>query len=442
MSPTPRTVARREEGHAMAGALDVHTSALVVGRDPSSAAEVALGIAEVQARRRRVALGDLAGDLPVFQDRVPDDAPHGLLDAFVHGVSLNRIAHAVDRAGNLFLLPTGAGPVDYESILPDDRWRRLANGFRETGALLLVVAPADAPGIEALARALGGVVRIDGAEVPAGVPVVAESSRAARPAVPDEPVPAVAGAPAAVAGSADGDAVDVLRRRTSEHAARDTRRASGWWIVAAAGLVLGVGAVLGWMNRERLGLVRPRAATGAPAPAPAAATPAADTGRGPVANPADSANAAAYIVVIANVTDTTAAAQRLAASLRGQAAATWSPDAPWVRVSVGAFATEAAADTALRRLRRDGVLEPESGYLLRAPLSLRLTTIADSAAAQDSLASWRARGLPAFALRQDDGSITLYAGAFESAEQAAAGQAALGAAAPTAAIAYRVGRAF
>jgi hypothetical protein len=46
----------REEGRAIAATLDDHASAVIIGREPEHAAEVALGIAEVQARRRRVAI--------------------------------------------------------------------------------------------------------------------------------------------------------------------------------------------------------------------------------------------------------------------------------------------------------------------------------------------------------------------------------------------------
>lgn len=432
----PETGGRwREEGQAIAAALDGHGAAVVIAHDAERAAEVALGIGDVQARRRRVAVADLVGEVAPLQSLVPDDLQHGLMDAFLYGVSLNRIAHPVDRAGNLFIMQSGAGPIDYPALLRDDRWRRLANGFRETGALLLAVVPEGAPGVDAIAHALGGIVRVDGARTPGVAPVIASVGGAP---VVAQPAPGLDGGVARQGRPrrTSPDAVDVLRRRTSTTARQGEKAGIGLWIAIAVGLVVGIGAVLGWMNRERLGLV-PSASTARTAPA---AEP--GSASGAVVNPGDSAAAAAYVVVIANVTDTTIARQRIVQSLGALPAPTYSPDAPWYRVSVGAFGSAEAADTMLQDLRARQVLEPANGYLLRAPYSLRLATLRDSAAARDSVSAWQARGVPAFPLQQRDFTIALYAGAFEKPEQAAAALAAHRAIAPGAVVAYRTGRAF
>jgi hypothetical protein len=55
------TTGLEAEGRRIATALDECGSAIVVGDDPAGAAEVALGIARAQARRRRVAVVDLIG---------------------------------------------------------------------------------------------------------------------------------------------------------------------------------------------------------------------------------------------------------------------------------------------------------------------------------------------------------------------------------------------
>jgi hypothetical protein len=209
-------------------------------------------------------------------------------------------------------------------------------------------------------------------------------------------------------------------------------------VAIAVGLVVGVGAVFGWVNRDRFGFA-PSSSTVLTEPTQPVEP---QTQSGEVINPNDSAAAAAYVVVIANVTDTSIARQRILESLGALPAPTFSPDTPWYRVSVGAFANAQAADTMLRDLRARGVLEPESGYLLRAPYSLRLATLSDSGAARDSLTVWQARGVPAFLLRQSDSAIALYAGAYERPEQAAAALAAHRPIAPEAVVAYRVGRAF
>jgi hypothetical protein len=148
-----------DEGMRVAAALDGVASALVVGRDPEVSAWVALGIARAQAAHRRVAVGDLVGEVAPLRALVAeDDDAHGITDSFLYGVSLNRIARPVDDTGNLFVLPSGSEPVANAEILGSERWRRLAGGFREVGALLLLVAPADAPGLDALAAMLDGVV--------------------------------------------------------------------------------------------------------------------------------------------------------------------------------------------------------------------------------------------------------------------------------------------
>ncbi len=427
----------REEGQAIAAALDAHSAAVIIGRQAEDAAEVALGIAESQARRRRVAVGDLVGEVAPLQSLVPDEVVHGLMDAFIHGVSLNRIAHPIDRAGNLFIMQSGPGPIDYPALLRDDRWRRLANGFRETGALLLTVVPEGAPGVDALAHSLGAIVRVDGARVPGVAPVVA-SAGGDPEEMPPPNVPEPQLARRVSSRRSTPDAVEVLRMRSGGVRRVEERPSIGLWIAIAAGLVLGIGAVMGWLNRDRFGFFAASTPLTAPTE-PVAAEPLAIDA---IVNPDDSAAAAGYVVVLANVTDSSTARLRLSENLRRIPASTFSPDSPWYRVSVGAFPNETAAIAMLQALRANRTLEPESGYLLRAPFSLRLTTLVDSAAAQDSLAAWRERGVPAFAMRTSDTSIAVYSGAYETREQAAVALAAHRPIAPEAVIAYRVGRAF
>jgi hypothetical protein len=431
----PATTGWREEGQAIAAALDERGAAVIIAREPEQAAEIALGIGDVQARRRRVAIADLVGELAPLQSLVPSDIQHGLMDAFLYGVSLNRFAHPIDRAGNLFILQSGAGPIDYPALLRDDRWRRLANGFTETGALLLAVVPEGAPGVDAISHALGAIVRVDSARVPGVAPVIAHVGAAPAPAAPEPVVPGKAAADVRPRRSTP-DAMEALRRRNMVR--QQEKAGIGLWISIAVGLVVGLGAVLGWMNRDRLGFA-PTATTAMTQPTEAVEP---ETQSGAIVNPDDSASAAAYVVVIANVTDTTTARQRLLTDLRALPAPTFSPDAPWYRVSVGAFATAQGADSMLRQLRAQGILEPESGYLLRAPYSVRLATLPDSIAAADSVRAWNERGVPAFLLRQNDSSLAVYTGAYERPEQAAAALDIHRSIAPEAVVAYRIGRAF
>jgi hypothetical protein len=128
-----RTMDWNEEGRRIGVTLDAFHAIVVVGTDPDATAETALGIARVQAVHRRVALGDLLGEAPPIQALVRGDDPHGLVDSFVYGVSLSKIAQQVPESGELFVMPTGTGPVDYEELFGSDRWRRLDRRVSQGG---------------------------------------------------------------------------------------------------------------------------------------------------------------------------------------------------------------------------------------------------------------------------------------------------------------------
>src|SRR5919109_5277437 len=122
-----------EESERAAAMLDGLRAAIVLGREPVDAARAALSLARVQARRRRVAVGDLVGELPPIESLVPAEATHGLVDSFLYGVSLSKVAYPVDPARNLFVLPSGATPLDQEEMLRSDRWQRIVDGFGSAG---------------------------------------------------------------------------------------------------------------------------------------------------------------------------------------------------------------------------------------------------------------------------------------------------------------------
>jgi hypothetical protein len=159
-----------ERGRDLGATLNEYHAVVVAGSDPIATSEVALGLARVQALHRRVAVGDLFGDAPPLQALVSDEDPHGLVDSFIFGVSLNRIAHQVPDAGELFIMPSGTAPIDQEELFAHPRWRRLAAGFREVGALLVLVAPADGSRLRDLVESTDGAI-IVGDTVPADIPV-------------------------------------------------------------------------------------------------------------------------------------------------------------------------------------------------------------------------------------------------------------------------------
>ena len=175
------------EGNRHASALDACAGAVVIGERPSTAAEVALGIARVQARRRRVAVADTVGELGPLEDLVPMDAPYGLIDSFFYGVSLNKIAYTVDPARNLIIFPSGAVPIDHEALLGSDRWIKLLDGFRAADGLLLIVAPAESSALSSLIQVMDGVVLVGNVAAAPGTRVLAH---ARLPMIPARPTPA------------------------------------------------------------------------------------------------------------------------------------------------------------------------------------------------------------------------------------------------------------
>ena len=416
-------------GSRIAGVLDSASAVVVLGHDPIATAAVALGIARVQATHRRVAVGDLIGDVAPLHDLVTDDDPHGITDSFQYGVSLNKIARQVDTVGNLHVLPTGSEPIVHEEILRSDRWRRLGSGFHEVGALLLLVAPAAIPGVDALAEMLDGVILVGEAPSPSpNVRVFAEVSSPARRTAPRPPP-----------------------RKTTE-VMRSNRR----WIVP----VVGVGALVA------IALVLGRSYLSGPQPAApqtlrrdsAAAsdsliggTPLPIDSSPPLSpsNAADSAIASAFAVQIAMVDTEDGAAMRVRAGGGDFPAGTYAPVSrgadrgTWYKVVTGAYSSRSRADTLLAFLRRRGSVPRGWGTVIRAPLALQLATAPSPTEAAAVIADFQSRGVPVYGLAQRDGGVRIYAGAFETPDEAALFKSELrNAKNIDATLVYRVGRAY
>lgn len=415
-------------GNRVAMTLDGASAVVVIGHDPIATAAVALGIGRAQAHHRRVAVGDLIGDVAPLRELVTDDDPHGLTDAFLYGVSLNRIARQIDSVGNLHILPSGSDQVVQEEILRNDRWRRLASGFQETGALLLIAAPAAVPGVEHLIRMFDGVVLVGAASNPAPESrVFAEVSSAARRS------------PQRIAA----------RREVTVTPSRQRR-----WLVPVAAVVL-IAATAALMSRSYFGreqaatptLRRDSAAASdslvAGAPLPIDSSP-------PLvpANPADSARASQYAVQIAMVDTEDGAAARVRTGGGDFPAGTFAPVSrgadrgTWYKVMTGAYTDRTRADALLTFLRQRGHVPRGWGSVVRAPLALQVASAPSATEAAAVIADFQSRHVPVYGLRQNDGSVRLYAGAFETPEEAALFKSALDTANIDATLVYRVGRAF
>ena len=445
--PTRNSAAWEDEGARIASALDGCGSAVVVGSDTAAAAQVALGIGRVQARRRRVAIADLVGEEPALQTLVPTDAPHGIVDSFLYGVSMNKIAYPIDPAQNLYILPSGSGPIDLDSLMRNDRWRKLAAGFQEVDALLLLVTRSEGSALDTLIGATDGVVTVGPTRTGAGRRVIA--------AVPGDfsEMDDANQTEAVRPGGTEKRAVPRDRGMSSESEVSHRSR-RGLWLLLAALLALAAAGYWAWTNGWLGTLPASRGAAGNTGAAAAAVAPAtAMTVAGSLAttnspvftdsviNRADSGRAAGYVLVLSHLSDSSGAALTLDRDAGSLPAATYSPvlidGMPWYRVTVGSFGTRVAADSMIRNSR-----EVETAATLYAPFSVVLAGGVTPESAAIRLNAFRERKRPVFALIQDDGSVTIFAGAFETPEQSAQLLSELRADGEQVSVAYRTGKVF
>lgn len=425
-------------GYELGGKLDGYHSIIVIGADPVSTGKVAVGIGRVQATRRRTAVGDLFAESPPIQDLVQTDDPHGLVDTFVYGVSINRIAHPVPEAGELFVLPSGSEPPDYDDILPNPRWARLAAGFAEAGALLVLAAPAGAPRIEDLVAAADGAIVV-GDVAPRKLPVASVVYAVREP----RQAPTLSKPPVA--------------------------QTKPWWrqrvpAVTGIALTLAAAGIAAWLayrplagGPQRLGPKpdSPRQAAGAGVlHADSAAghdtlvdsTAASTTAELRIMNPQDSAQAAPFGVELLAANTQAGAILKLQQDGSSLPAPTFSPalvqGAQWYKVIAGAYGNRNSADSLLVALRRRRIVDAGSGTVVRLPLAFRIDSAVPSSAVPGLLEAYLDRGQPVYALRQADGTAWLLAGAFASIEQSTLYAASLRASGITPVLVYRKGRVF
>lgn len=455
-----------EEGRETGGKLDACHAIVVVGSDSIATAEVALGIGRVQARRRRVAIGDLLGEALPLQSLVGNEEAHGLVDSFMYGVSLNRVAYPVAGADELFVMPSGTSPIDYEELFLNPRWRRLAAGFREVGALLVLAAPAHASHLRELVDATDGAV-IVGDEVPASLSV-AQSLAWIRPR---------RNAPISVAATLPPAQRSPLGvRPIAGEAPRGRRRLAAGAAGAALTLLL-AGAGFWFAQRPFAAETKVRRGVSGTSPAATRITGGAvatvDAARArevererflrdsaaraanlavapdsfPVLapeNPGDSASASAYAVVLENTNGLAGAILGLRDRFRSVPAGSYSVDlrTRYHQLVSGAYPTRAGADSLLLQLRARRVLAPGFGSVTSLPYAFLIEADVDSAAVPQHLARAAARALPIYALRQPNGAAHLYFGAYDSPQHASLAVPAVRKAGYAPKLVYRIGRVF
>ena len=402
------------------------TCIVLVGERDDDAARMAVALANAEARTRRVAIVDAVGELKPLQNLLPRNAgPHGVIDHFLHGVSLRKIAHPVNREGTLFIVPSGAGPFEYETLLRRERWRRLTMAFRAHGALLCIVLPHDAEGLGAFVEDTDGIVLVGNVVYPEARHVIATVQPSA-----------LASGDTGVLSRRESPRLQRLRRRARE--ALSKRTAS----IAAAVVALAVVGVLFAWNRNDNGGGAASSGDGVVSGAGAQAQQAGMID----ASAEDSVNAAAYSVDVVMLNNVADAASHLTDRLGRTPSATFSPvrlgadSARWYRVLVGAWRERREADSALMALREAQVLDRGMGSVRYTPFAVRIADDVSPAAAVARASELRAQGLPAYALLRDEGHAGVYAGAFETPSQAIALLDIFKRAGIDATIAYRIGR--
>ena len=454
------------EGRRLAPLLDGLCSVVIASTDPALATSVALGVARAQGQHRRVAVADLIGEAPAIEALLTSDDPHGISDSFLYGVSLNKIAQRMAGADHVFLMPSGTEAVAHAAVYANDRWRRLAAGFFQVGALLVVVADPATPGFADLCAYVGALMPVGDTEFPApsGVPVIAPPE----PPKPEPPKPEpLAHAPrpneARARAAAAEDESSRRRRMIAIISVLGAIAVAGgaFWPQIMARLPEPVAALMTGEQRvpDSTAVVVPPTpmdtsmrgdsakrdallpeSTGVIIAAPDSAAPV-----GPpltVENAADSAVASRYAVYFA--TANTRAAAMPDARVRALDAVALSPVADgneqWFRVTVGASETRAQAESLLTTLRTRRIIG--SGSIVSVPYALRLARNVTPTLIPTQLAELANRGIIAYALLQPDGSATVYTGAFESPMQATLLADSLRALRVAPVLVYRTGRAF
>jgi hypothetical protein len=406
-----RPVAWEDAGRQIAPLLGSYSAVIVTSSDSVAAAHVALGIALAESKHRRVVVGDLIGDIDPLRSLVKDEDPHGISDSFHYGLSLSKIGYEVEGSPNLYIMPSGTDPTIGDEIFRSARWKTLASGFGEIGALLLLVARIDAPGLPELTEQVDGAVLVRDAELP-NAPSALVLARVPAP-TPTLKIPL---------------------HRISARAA-DWKKYKWLYPAAAAGaviLVAALGAALMLARAARAPRIPARAADApVPRPIPPPPQPPPETLYiAPPPNVNDSASASAYTVelLVAN----TAEGANLFVRKNGAAlpAAAVSPvpigaeRTTWYRVTAGAYTNRSQADSLLLALQTSRVLASgSSGRISRSPLALLIDSVPSQGGIVDAIRAtvekYTARGLTVYPLIQEYGGARIFAGSFEAIDQSA-----------------------
>jgi len=444
------------EGRRLGETLDDYGCLVVVGPDSTTTALTALGIARTQVARRRVAVGDLFGDAPPIQQFVTPEDTHGLVDALLYGVSLNRVAIPAAEHENLFILPAGTESPDSEEIFGSARWKRIVSMFRETDALLLLAAPATAPALERLVAAADGAIVV-GKTVPTQLSIADILGSVREPTPPPK-----AAAPRVPRFEPREKPASKSLKETVAGVSLNTRQLVGLGGSLLALALAGVSLWLALRSGNESSRTASREVDGANRTATLTRPTDSMTGRTDSAagstgsrlvptptNPDDSANAASFAVTLVSSNTPRGAILRLQKDASRLPAATFAPvvinGVTWFQLRAGAFTSMTQADSLIRWMQRSGGTLDSLGRkakAVRAPYAFLLDTAVQAAAVQNLLASYAQLNRPAYALWQRSGKFNVYVGAFQTPEEAMQLADQLRAAGLDVPLVYRTGRVY
>jgi hypothetical protein len=162
------------------------------------------------------------------------------------------------------------------------------------------------------------------------------------------------------------------------------------------------------------------------------------------ANPADSASAVGYAVLLSKYNTRSGAILDLFGRFSRLPVATYGMESPsrFYLLLVGAYPTRAGADSLLGRLRAGGTIGQGFGSVDRYPLAFLVDSGLAPRVVMPRLTRYSARGLPIYALRQPNGTVRLYFGAYANPEQASLAVPQLRGAGIRPLLVYRTGRVF
>jgi hypothetical protein len=444
------------------------TAVAVVGSEPISTGAAALDLARAEARHRRVMIVDLIGDAPPLRAVVATDDPHGVSDAFAYGVSFGVITRHTTVHPNVSIIPSGTETIPFAAVLPSARWTQLIDQVRARGELIVFAILSSTPAMGSLTDRVDCVIAapsrlhevleavLAAATTPAGAKIddaqasAATAKPARRPALSAAPRSrfdlsnrSLIGGVTAIAaivivafawGVMHRQGTDGTTRRANVAASRNPDRADTE--TSSAQLAAG-------------GADSAAAAQGASEVSAAAAAAAADSAPGNM--PLDSSNVATYAARVATYPTFRDALRALRKLKPGHLAPTISPIVrpnepatepearPVFALMVGAEHTMAPLDTLVAHWSFQSGFAPS--IVVHAPFGLLLASALPADSARHLAASLVKRGVPAYVLVTPAGSSKVYAGAFDSADQAVPLATSLRAIGLAPVVAYRTGHA-